>query len=259
MSETDALTARFMAAVRQEVAAVPRGANQVCALCTQLLPVDRAAVMACTGEQVWEMLGASDDIAAGFAQVQVVACEGPGPQAYLTDAPVLVPDLGAALAAGRWPLLAAAGSGERSGAVFSFPLRRGAIRVGTLDFYTTAPTALDAHGFAAAVHVADLVTVLLLTSVREDSPESATGVETYESNGRGLGPWWTVAESTREIHQATGMVAAQLQVDLATAHAQLVARALSAGQPIAKFAADIVTRRIRFAPNESGDRDWLGS
>ncbi|MFD6463769.1 hypothetical protein ACFWFG_37925, partial [Streptomyces roseolus] len=176
MSEHDTLTAQFLAAVHREEASMagPRGMNQISVLCTQLLPVDRVAVMACTGEH-WQMLGASDTTAAGFAHLQVAAGEGPGPQAYLSDAPVLVPDFGTALAAGRWPLLAASAAGARSGGMFSFPLHRGAIRIGTLDLYTTAPATLDTATFAAAVHLADLITLLLLASVDTDSAQSPPG------------------------------------------------------------------------------------
>uniref|UniRef100_UPI0018907D3D hypothetical protein n=1 Tax=Nocardia sp. XZ_19_385 TaxID=2769488 RepID=UPI0018907D3D len=168
MTETTDLGARFMAALH-EAEADPggtRGAELLCAVCARLLPVGHAAIMAHAGAAGWEMLGASDPAALGWAQVQAAAGEGPGPAAYDLDAPVLVPDLGAALAGGRWPLLAASGIGERGGGVFSFPLHRGAIRVGTLDLYTDTPTVLDAAGFTAAVQLSDLVTVVLLTAIR---------------------------------------------------------------------------------------------
>ncbi|MCP9623278.1 ANTAR domain-containing protein [Nocardia otitidiscaviarum] len=215
----------------------------------QLLPAGRTAIMVCTGGQNWEMLGASDPIATLWAQLQVAAGEGPGPTAYSLDAPVLVPDLGAALAGGRWPLLAMSGIGERGGAVFSFPLHQGAIRVGTLDLYTDTPMALDQAGFASTVEIADLVTVILLAGVRAWARTSDSNGSTPGSEG--LGPWWEVAVSTREIHQATGMVAVQLGVDIADAYSRIVARALTEGRPIEMLAADILTRRIRFDPGDS--------
>ncbi|MEU8901356.1 ANTAR domain-containing protein [Nocardia sp. NPDC048505] len=246
---SEAIGVRFMAAVRSAEAdpACKRGADLLSAVCVRLLPVDHAAIMVCVGGSEWEMLGASDDTAADWAQIQVAAAEGPGPQAYRIDAPVLVPDFGAALAGDRWPLLAASGLGRREGAVFSFPLRRGAIRVGTLDLYRDAPATLDRAGFATAVQVSDVVTVVLLAAVR--TPErNGTRLHSHEE---GLGSWWEVAVSTREIHQATGVVAAQLGVDIATAYARLIARALAEERPVVEFAADIVARRIRFDPGST--------
>ncbi|MGY2062024.1 ANTAR domain-containing protein, partial [Nocardia gipuzkoensis] len=198
-----------------------------------------------------EMLGASDATAVGWAQAQVAAGEGPGPQAYSIDRPVLVPDFGAALAGGRWPLLAASGLGERTGGVFAFPLHRGAIKVGTLDLYTDTPITLSGTGFATAVQIADLLTVVLLAAAHPATPGSPDGRGLSSDNGSGFGSWWEVAVSTREIHQATGMVAVQLGVDIATAHARLVATALTGCYPIAEFAAEIVARRIRFGPDNT--------
>ncbi|MVU78174.1 ANTAR domain-containing protein [Nocardia sp. ET3-3] len=250
MTEMDPVGVRFMAEVRRAEAEPdgPRGANLLTTICTRLLPVGRAAIMVFTGDRAWEMLGASDPIACDWAQAQVAAGEGPGPQSYRTDAPVLVPDFGAALAGGKWPLLAASGFGARGGGVFVFPLHQGAIRVGTLDLYTDRPALLDRESFAAAVQIADVITVVLLAAVRAAQPVPSGGIR-LSGNGNGLGPWWEVAASTREIHQATGMVAVQLGVDIATAYARLVAHAMTEGHPIGQLAADIVSRRIRFEPD----------
>ncbi|MBF6173750.1 GAF and ANTAR domain-containing protein [Nocardia blacklockiae] len=259
MNEANTVGVRFLAALRHAEADPDqqRNASLLCELCVRLLSVDRAAIMVCTGDDDWEMLGASDPVAVGWSQVQVAAGEGPGPEAYRLDAPVLVPDFGGALAGGRWPLLAASGQGRREGAVFAFPLHRGAIRVGTLDLYTDAPAALTRAEFAAAIQVADVLTVVLLAALRSPDPEllDATGVSPIEAlaalgNGTALGPWWEAAVSTREIHQATGMVAVQLSVDIADAYARLVAHALIGGQPIAQVAADVVARRLRFEPGD---------
>ncbi|WP_369637155.1 ANTAR domain-containing protein [Nocardia sp. JMUB6875] len=262
MTGSDAVGARFMDALRrsEEDPGQAHDASVLSAVCTRLLPVDRAAIMVRSGEAGWEMLGASDPLAVEWAQVQVAAGEGPGPAAYRADVPVLVPDFGAALAGGRWPLLAAAGQGRRGGAVFAFPLRQGAIRVGTLDLYTDEPATLDRAGFAAAVQIAEVLTVVLLAALRAPRPDllGATGFSPAAAlaavgNGGGLGPWWESATSTREIHQATGMVAVQLRIEVADAYARLIAHALIGGRPIAQVAADVVARRLRFDPGEDGE------
>ena len=50
-----------------------------------------------------------------------------------------------------------------------------------------------------------------------------------------------------EVHQASGMVAIQLQVPITEALAALRAYAFAHSQPVATVAADIVARRLRLA------------
>ncbi|WP_194820542.1 ANTAR domain-containing protein, partial [Nocardia sp. XZ_19_385] len=106
-----------------------------------------------------------------------------------------------------------------------------------------------------AVQLSDLVTVVLLTAIRIPQLRAHAFAVVPGSldnnNHNGLGSWWEAAVSTREIHQATGIAAAQLGVDIATAYAQLVARALTTGSPIAALAAEVVAHRIRFSPNDT--------
>lgn len=263
MTEPGVLAVRFMTALH-EVEADPgdrHGASLLCAVCVRLLPVEHAAIMVNTGKGTtegamgWEMLGASDPIALEWAQIQAAAGEGPGPDAFELDGPILVPDLGAALAGRRWPLLAASGHREHSGGVFAFPLHRGVIRVGTLDLYTDAPTILRGTGFATAVQLADLITVVLLAAVRTPHVRLETALRGLDNNHNndlnGLGQWWETAVSTREIHQATGIVAIQLGVDIETAYARLIAHAFTTGRPIAELAADVVAHRICFTPDDT--------
>lgn len=220
----------------------------LCAACVAVLPVRGAAIMIWTG-LVWEMLGASDAQTQEYAQTQSAASEGPGPQAHLLDAPVLVPDLGAALAAGQWPLLAAAALTEQGGSVFAFPLHLGAIRIGTLDLYTGTPTTLDRAGYMAAAQVAELVTAILLSATGFGSPGTPQNTESGTGFDDGLGSWWEPAPATREIHQATGIVAVQLATDIATAYARLVAHAVGAGHSLGVIAAEVIARRLRFRPD----------
>lgn len=252
MTGDEAIAARFLQEV-YEPADRP-GPERLCRACVRVLPVTRAAIMIWVREQDWELLGASDPVAADDVQRQVAAGEGPGLQAFAGDAPVLVPDYGAALGAGQWPLLAATGR-PAAAAVFAFPLYLGLIRVGTLDLYSQVTQCLDRDGFAAAVQVAELVTVILLSTLNTRSPQEraeSVDIDAALLNGpgdNGLGDWWEPAPSTREIHQATGMVAVQLHTDIATAHARLVAHAVATDRSLARVAGDVLARRLRLQPN----------
>jgi AmiR/NasT family two-component response regulator len=52
--------------------------------------------------------------------------------------------------------------------------------------------------------------------------------------------------STREVHQATGMIMAQLGVGAMVAFARLQASAFASGQLLTEVARDVVARLVRF-------------
>ena len=82
--------------------------------------------------------------------------------------------------------------------------------------------------------VSDLLTAILLTTSRDGRmPES-------------LGPWWDQPMSTREVHQATGMIMEQVGGSAADALSRLRAAAFAANRAIDAVARDVVDRRLRF-------------
>jgi len=55
-----------------------------------------------------------------------------------------------------------------------------------------------------------------------------------------------VPEMRREVHQATGMLLAQLDTTATDAFMRLRAHAFSSGRPVGDVAHDVVTRRLDF-------------
>ena len=97
---------------------------------------------------------------------------------------------------------------------------------------------------ADALALADTVTVLLLHRVLAET----AGDTDKERRPR---PGCAQSATYRAgVHQATGMISVQLNVSLAEALVRLRAHAYAQERPIAEVAADVVTRRLRFAdPN----------
>ncbi len=60
------------------------------------------------------------------------------------------------------------------------------------------------------------------------------------------GEYATAGTDRIVIHQATGMIAAQLDDTIANALARLRAAAFASGRPIYDLAKDVVERRVRF-------------
>ncbi|WP_194892507.1 ANTAR domain-containing protein [Catenulispora pinisilvae] len=173
-------------------------------------------------------------VGTALEDLQFTLGEGPSRDAVVTGVPVLTPDLADALA--RWPAFTPAAMGLGARALFVFPLRIGAIGVGTMLAHRRAPGALAAAQIADALALADAVTLALLHR-QWSTPE----------DGGQPGPGWAQPVTYRaEVHQATGMVSVQLEVNLAEALVRLRARAWAEDRPLADVAADVVARRLRF-------------
>jgi hypothetical protein len=71
-----------------------------------------------------------------------------------------------------------------------------------------------------------------------------------EQPHRSDGAWWDGMSSDRaEVHQATGMILAQLGVPAQDAFVRLRAHAFATCRPLGEVARDVVTRRLVFTPD----------
>ncbi|EWC60477.1 hypothetical protein UO65_4244 [Actinokineospora spheciospongiae] len=177
---------------------------------------------------------ATDELGARLAGLQVTAGQGPCLDVWRDGGPVLVPELDTPTTQRRWPLFTPSAARCGAAALFAFPLAVGAIRVGVLALHLTEPRRLAPATLADAVAFAHLALRLHLdTRIGRDG-----------SAPRLHDP---------RLHQATGMVSAQLEVGVEEAFTRLRARAFADDRPLADLAADVVARRLRFDPaDEAG-------
>lgn len=231
--------ARFLAAVSRLETEQEQPAR-LCEACVRVLPVQRAAISVYVPGSGLEVLCASDAVAEQVEWARITLGEGPGVDAAAAAAgPMIVDDLSDP--AGPWPTFAAQAVQSGIGALYSLPLEVGAIRVGVLDLYRNDAEALDARDFADAVAIAELVTAILLTVGRSGRITES------------LGPWWDQPLGTREVHQATGMIVAQLGVTARDAYVRMQAFAYAQGRLLNEIANAVVTRRLRFDPDPHSD------
>ena len=157
--------------------------------------------------------------------------EGPCLEACASGSPVLLPDL--ADGAARWPVFtAAARPGVR--AEFCFPLGVEATCIGVFDLYRDEPGMLSDEQLADAVVAADIARDAML--YLQDLPGHP-----------GLAALLDMVGMDRiVVHQATGMIAVQLDATPADALARLRASAFQSGRSIYDIAQDVVERRVRF-------------
>lgn len=173
---------------------------------------------------------ASDSVAARIDEIQIDLGEGPCWDAFRSRRPVLEPDL--RVGGDTWPAAHEAFRALNIGALYAFPLFVGGLGVGSVDLYSDEPRDLT------PADVQD-VGVLAAIASRHLLRHALDGVDDVE--GLPDGP-----HSRREVHQATGMIAAQLSIGVDDALLVLRAHAFSSGRPVSAVAADVVARQLTF-------------
>lgn len=201
--------------------------------------VDATAVTVILAASPWETVYTSGQIAADMEELTMTLGEGPGVDALAGDI-AFAGDLSEAWCQVRWPVFAAAAVDGGVRAAFALPLRVGGIRLGVMDLYRARPGDLDQAQLSDALLLADTVCGLLLDSTQHPASAGGTGPE----EARPQHP---------EIHQATGMIIAQLGVSAAVALIRLRAYAYAHNRRLRDVAADIVARQLRLPTDIDGD------
>jgi hypothetical protein len=226
---------RLWVAERAAVLGVPISARVLCVTAVDRLGVD-GAVLSVANSSTWpETWESTDALGARLAELEATLGEGPGVDARRMGGPVLVTDLTSLASQLRWPAFAPLAVTAGAGAMFALPMNVGAIRFGVLALHRTRPGALTPSALPDSLAFADLALRLML--------DEQAGVPTT-ANGDGELPL-----HAPQVHQATGMIAMQLDVAMEEAFVRLRAAAFAAHQPLVELAADVVARRVRFHPN----------
>jgi hypothetical protein len=120
--------------------------------------------------------------------------------------------------------------------VFGFPLQVGAVRLGALNLYRDrlGPLSDDQHADALVMASIAAQAVLMLQA---NAPPGTLATELEAG-----------ADLHLSVHQAAGMVAAQLDVSVGQALVHLRAYAFGNGRPLAEVAEDVIARRLRLGP-----------
>jgi hypothetical protein len=201
------------------------------ASCATLLDIEHSGLLLADDDGNLTALATTTPMMALVEDLEVTLGAGPCTDAYHHGRPVEETDLAGADHA-RWigfdsPALAA---GVR--AVFAFPLQVTGASVGSLNLARLEPGALTGDQHLDAVALAGVVAQLLVTL----PVETAGGALELDD----------LVQHRTVVHQATGMVGAQLDVTMAVGLALLRARAFADDRSLEKVAADVVEHRVRF-------------
>ncbi len=201
------------------------------------LPVTGASISTLGGILPAETVAASDPAAARLDELQLDLGEGPCWDAVALGRPVFDADLGA-LGDTRWPAFREAIREVRVAAIFAFPLQIGSLSFGAVDLYTDHRGELADSATRDAGSLADIAARHVLRGALSIAAAADEGV-------------LDEAGSRTVVHQATGMVIAQLDIDAQDALLVMRGRAYSTGRTVRDIATEVVERRLDFsAPEE---------
>ncbi len=179
-----------------------------------------------------QTVGATDGIAARIDEIQIDLGEGPSWEALRLRRPVLTADVRLD-GESEWPAARAALRELDFAALYAFPLRVGLVDVGSVGLYAHEAGELSPQLIRGVTMLASIAARQVLRRALE---KLGDGFEVFHD-----GPY-----SRREMHQAAGMIAAQLSIGVDDALVVLRGHSFAAGRSVLDVAADVVARRLVF-------------
>ncbi|MEU4206234.1 ANTAR domain-containing protein [Streptomyces sp. NPDC045470] len=210
--------------------------------CARELGLDGLALLLGPSGNPPELVQSFGEHATALEDLQRVQGQGPSLDAAEYGMLMLLPDLSdpTAFAPTRWPGLPGAIGEIGVGAVFAFPLRIGVIALGALTGHRSRPGPLSPDQLADAFGLADtLAQAIISQAAWADIPDARLLDE----------PGLHFAE----VHQATGMLSAQLHISCAQALIRLRSHAFSHNRSLLTTARDVLHHRLRL---DNPDNPW---
>jgi len=181
-----------------------------------------------------DALGAAGGLAESMEALQIELAEGPCRVAVMSLEPCHAPDMTSPDAHRRWPRFAPAALEQGVLAAFAFPLLSGRVAIGALDVYATETGEMGGEQIADARMMAGLAAL----AVERGDDASVSGVDLAAEPSQ---DWAHPAV----VHQASGVVSEQLDVDVDQALLRLRALGFATGRHLVDIADDVVSGRLR--------------
>ncbi|WP_051173817.1 ANTAR domain-containing protein [Amycolatopsis orientalis] len=214
----------------------PLSTTTLCETAVGRLKVDGVALTIDLPQGMSDTRCATNRLAEQLAALHSTVEEGPLVDARKEGTAVLAADLDTPDLQNRWPLFTPLAVEAGARAVFALPLRVGSIVLGGLSLHRVETRPLSPSSLIDALAFAQLALRMLLDE-HADLP------------GPGGPPRLDALPlQSVQVHQATGMVSAQLGISMRDALATLRARAFAEQRTLNSLAAAVVAREVRFAP-----------
>ena len=222
---------RFSTVLLDAPSGGPPTLASICLGVAILLPVSGVSVTLMGPGPVQGIASALEGPARSLQDLEFTLGEGPSIDAFAGQEVVNVNDLD--LTEGRWPLFTSAAIELGVRSVCSLPLWSGSASLGVLTLCSELPGALSGDRLEDALLVADLVGGLVVAMQAESVSEN-------------LASPLDATDLRAVVHQATGMISAQVGCDMDDALVRLRAHAFASGRPIDRLAERVVEGEVRF-------------
>ena len=222
------------------------GAVALCRVAAEEVGVTGAGIMLMWDGSPRGSVCSSNDMSTRIEELQYTLGEGPCIDAYRLDRPIGESDLERP-AAPRWLAFTEPAIAAGARAVFGFPMQVGAVRLGALNLIRDQRGELTVEQHADALLMASVAARAVL-AIQAGSPPGALATELEQQ-----------AELRFVVHQAAGMVAAQVGVDVREALIRRRARAVAESRPLGELAEAVVAKRLRFDDDDDEEDEQEGS
>jgi hypothetical protein len=226
---------------KRELAYAHERKTSLAAPFVSVLPVIGASVSVLSGQIGQTTIASTDVTASRLDELQFDLGEGPCWDALAQRQAVLEPDV-QSMDSTRYPQFTQALRSDSVSssvrAMFAFPLVVGSLDIGAVDLWAPTEVALDEQQVSDASSLAEIAARQVLRRVLGRLPELTSADDSILSR--------------REIHQATGMVLAQLDVAAEDAALLLRAHAFATNRSLGSIANDVVEHRLDFTPTTDG-------
>jgi hypothetical protein len=213
----------------------PSTPGPLCEVAADIIGLTGAGVMVLHDGVPQASLCSTGPVSALIEELQYTLGEGPCIDAYRTGTVIGESDL-ARPETSRWPAFTPEALEAGARAVFGFPVRIGAARIGALNVFRDRPGPLSDEQHADALVMADVIARTIL----DFQAHAESGADAVELN----------ADIHPVVHQAAGMVSVQLHISVGDALARLRAYAFGHDRPVTDVARDVVARVLVFDPLE---------
>ena len=209
------------------------GTARLCEVCADVSAMSGAGIMLMSNDAPMGSVCTTNEVSDLIEELQYELGEGPCVDAHQEGRPVLEPDLADPVTP-RWMAFSPPALAAGTRAVFGFPLRVGAVRLGAMNLYRDQPGKLSDDQHADALVMADVAAQAVL-AMQADAPLDTVATELE------AGANFHLVE-----HQASGMVASQLGISVGEALVRLRAYAYSHDLGLDGVAEAVVARQLRF-------------
>lgn len=213
----------------------------LCVTCVDVLRVDGAGVSIMSGRNSGPVCSSSERVRQ-LEDLQFSLGEGPCHDAFTMRALVAEPNLadGGDI---RWPNYTPPALLLGACAVFAFPLHVGVGVVGVLTVYQDVVGMLSDEQSADGRVLARLLP-RIMTEIQAHAPDPLpAGVLSDDDAHRA------------EVHQASGVIAVQLGIDVGEALVRIRAHAYATDMTVAAVAAEILAHRLHLGDDRSDERE----